>query len=140
MKSYSLIKKLGAFAALVAVVTLLGSSVYGEAPALQIPVINGTVTSINTEYDYILIQGSDILGNEPLYLQTETGVFECYEGIINFDELYRNAKTTSALDRVGLGELNVGDEVSCTYTYLKGGKLIADSVVITRPSMLVPGM
>lgn len=139
MKSYSLIRKLGAFAALIAVVTLLGSSVYGEAPAIQIPVINGTVTSINAEYDYMLIQGSDILGNEPLYLQTDTNVFECFEGV-NLNELYRNAKTTSALDRVGLGDLKVGDEVSCTYTYLRGGKLIADSVVITRPSMLVPGM
>ena len=139
MKSFRLIKALGTFAVLVAVVTLLGSSVYGEAPALQIPVIQGTVTDIDMETGYLLIQGSDILGSDPLYLGSDTCVFKGYEGI-DFNELNRNAKTISAFDSIELSDLNVGSEVCCTYTYSKDGKLIADNIVMTKPSTLVPSM
>ena len=139
MKSFSLIKALGTLVVLVAVVTLLGSSVYGEAPALRIPVIQGTVTDIEMENGYLLIQGSDILGSDPLYLGSDTCVFKGYEGV-NFDELNRNAKTISALDSIELSDLNIGCEVCCTYTYSKDGKLIADNIVMTKPSTEVPSM
>lgn len=139
MKSSHLIKALGALVALVTVVTLAGSSVYGEAPALQIPVIKGTITNVDFENNCLLIQGSDILGSKPLYLSSKTGVFKGYKGI-NFDELNRNAGTISALDRVELSNLNIDDEICCTYSYSKDGKLIADSIVIEIPSKLVPGM
>ncbi len=133
MKSFSLIKVLGTLVVLVAVVTLLGSSVYGEAPALQIPVIQGTVTDIDMESGYLLIQGSDILGSDPLYLGSDTCVFKGYEGI-DFDELNRNGKTISALDSIELSDINAGCEVCCTYTYSKDGRLIADNIVMTKPS------
>ena len=139
MKSFSLIKALGTLVVLVAVVTLLGSSVYGEAPALRIPVIQGTVTDIEMENGYLLIQGSDILGSDPLYLGSDTCVFKGYEGV-NFDELNRNAKAISALDSIELSDLNIGCEVCCTYTYSKDGKLIADNIVMTKPSTEVPSM
>ncbi|HLG29850.1 MAG TPA: hypothetical protein VI387_06520 [Candidatus Brocadiales bacterium] len=139
MKSFSLIKALGTLVVLVAVVTLLGSSVYGEAPALKIPVIQGTVTDIEMENGYLLIQGSDILGSDPLYLGSDTCVFKGYEGV-NFDELNRNAKAISALDSIELSDLNIGCEVCCTYTYSKDGKLIADNIVMTKPSTEVPSM
>lgn len=139
MKSSSLIKALGTLVVLVAVVTLLGSSVYGEAPALQIPVIQGTVTDIDMESGYLLIEGSDILGSDPLYLGSDTCVFKSYEGI-DFNELNRNAKTISALDSIELSDLNIGCEVCCTYTYSKDGKLIADDIVMTKPSTEVPSM
>lgn len=139
MKSYSLIKAFGTFVVLVAVVTLLGSSVYGEAPALQIPVINGTITSIDMEHNCLLIQGSDILGSDPLYLRSETCVFMGDEGV-NFNDLHRNGKTISASDRVESSSLSVGDEICCTYSYWKDGKLFADSIVIVAPSTLVPSM
>lgn len=139
MKSSSLIKALGTLVVLVAVVTLLGSSVYGEAPALQIPVIQGTVTDIDMESGYLLIEGSDILGSDPLYLGSDTCVFKSYEGI-DFNELNRNAKTISALDSIELSDLNIGCEVCCTYTYSKDGKLIADDIVMTTPSTEVPSM
>jgi hypothetical protein len=139
MKGYSLTRKLGTLVVLVAIVTLLGSSVYGEAPALQIPVINGIITHIDVERDYLLIQGSDILGSDPLYLRSETRVCKGYEGV-NFDKLYRSGKTISVFDRAELSDLDVGCEVCCTYSYSKGGKLIADNIVITKPSTLVPSM
>lgn len=135
MKRASLIKILGTVAALVAVVTLLGSSVYGEAPALQIPVIEGSITYIDTDYNYLLIQGSDILGSDPLYLGSETCVFKGEKGV-NFDELNRNARILSESKRAELIDLNVGDEVCCTYSY-SDGKLIADNIVIVTP---VPSM
>ncbi len=140
MKSFSLIKRVGTVMVLIAVVALLGSSVYGEAPALRIPTINGTVTYVNTNLNYVMIHGSDILGSDPLYLGSDTCVFKGYEGV-DFDELNRNAKTISASNRLECSDLNAGDEVCCTYSYSKDGKLIAESIVIVVPSIEeVPSM
>lgn len=140
MKSYGVIKKLSTILVLVAVVTLLGSKVYGEAPVLKIPVIKGTVTSVDLDRNCLLIQGSEILGSDPLYMWSETSVFMGHEGF-DFDKCNRNGIAISAeLDFADISDLDVGCEVYCSYTYAKGGKLIADNIVITKPAALAPSM
>ncbi len=129
MKSASLIKTLGTFVVLVAVAALLDSGVYAHE---ETNAIEGTIAYIDREEGYLQIDGSEILGFEPLYLQKETCVFDGCEGV-SFAELEKDAETISALNRLELDDLHVGCEVWCTYYNSKDGDFIANTIVITMP-------
>lgn len=132
MKKVSLI--LGTLIVFATVACFLGTSAFagkaadwpmGAAGYAKFQVIEGTVKAIDTRNNYLTVEGSDILGNEFLYVDSSTKIYKGTEKT-NLEDI-RGATQFTETDRLDFKALGVGDRVKTTFSIIEG-KYVAETL------------
>ncbi|HHT9124948.1 MAG TPA: hypothetical protein ACFYD6_03925 [Candidatus Brocadiia bacterium] len=125
MKKASLI--LGTLVIFATMVCFLSANVFagkaadwpmGAVGYVKFQVIEGTVKSIDTKNSSFTVEGSDILGSEPLYVDSTTKIFKGTENT-NLEDIHSAAQFTDA-DKLNFNALGVGDKVRTTFSIIEG--------------------
>jgi hypothetical protein len=136
MKKISLI--LGTLIAVATIACFLSTSAFagkaadwplGAAGYLKYEVIEGCVQAVDVQNDCFFIVENDILGDEPLYLGSNTMIYKGTEDT-NLEVIHSAAVFTES-DMLNFNVLRVGDRVKATYSFI-GGRYVAETLCLIR--------
>ncbi len=136
MKKVSLI--LGMLIVFAAVVCFLSTSAfagkaadwpYGAAGGIKYQVIDGSIAAIDYERDCFFIVESEILDVEPLYLGSQTMLYEGTKETCLAD--IRSVRQFTEADILSLNTLEVGDWIEATFSIIDG-KYVAENICLMK--------
>lgn len=97
----------------------------GAAGYAKLQVIEGTIKGVDTQNNCLIIEGSAILGNEPLCVGPHTMIYRGAEKT-NLEDIRVATQFTEA-DRLDFKALGVGNRVKSTFS-ISGGKYVAETL------------